>query len=52
MPHLQFDINKKIDKGVKQKFIKFVEHSFSEIMETGTDHIASKKDTSVVDENV
>ena len=40
MPHLQFDINKKIDKGVKQKFIKFVEHSFSEIMETGTDHIA------------
>ena len=40
MPHLQFDINKKLDGGVKQKFIKFVEHSFSEIMETGTDHIA------------
>ena len=40
MPHLQFDINKKIDEGVKQKFINFVEHSFSEIMETGTDHIA------------
>ena len=40
MPHLQFDINKKLDEGVKQKFISFVEHSFSEIMETGTDHIA------------
>ena len=40
MPHLQFDINKKLDEGVKQKFIRFVEHSFSEIMETGTDHIA------------
>ena len=40
MPHLQFDINKRIDEGVKQKFIEFVEHSFSEIMETGTDHIA------------
>ena len=40
MPHLQFDINKKLDGGVKQKFIKFVEDSFSEIMETGTDHIA------------
>ena len=40
MPHLQFDINKKLDEGVKHKFISFVEHSFSEIMETGTDHIA------------
>lgn len=40
MPHLQFDINKKLDERIKQKFIKFVEHSFSEIMETGTDHIA------------
>jgi len=40
MPHLQFDINKKLDEEVKQKFIKFVEHSFSKIMETGTDHIA------------
>ena len=40
MPHLQFDINKKLDEGVKQTFIKFVENSFSEIMETGTDHIA------------
>ena len=40
MPHLQFDINKKLDEGVKQKFISFVEQSFSEIMETGTDHIA------------
>tara|TARA_B100001057_G_scaffold323725_2_gene323945 strand:+ start:8609 stop:9004 length:396 start_codon:yes stop_codon:yes gene_type:complete len=40
MPHLQFDINRKLDEKVKQEFIKLVEHSFSEIMETGTDHIA------------
>ena len=40
MPHLQFDINKKLYEEVKQKFIRFVEHNFSEIMETGTDHIA------------
>ncbi len=40
MPHLQFDINRKLDERAKQKFVKFVEHSFSEIMETATDHIA------------
>ena len=40
MPHLQFDINKKLDEEVKRKFIRFVENTFSEIMETGTDHIA------------
>ncbi len=40
MPHLQFDINKKLDEGVKQEFISFVEKSFSDIMQTGIDHIA------------
>ena len=39
MPHLQFDINKKLEK-VKEEFIIFIERSFSRIMQTGTDHIA------------
>ena len=40
MPHLQFDINKKLNKESKNHFISFVEESFSKIMETGKDHIA------------
>lgn len=40
MPHLQFDINKKLEKKVKEEFIIFIERSFSRIMQTGTDHIA------------
>ena len=40
MPHLQFDINKKLEKKFKQQFIIFIEKNFSKIMETGTDHIA------------
>ena len=40
MPHLQFDINKKLEKQVKEEFIIFIEKSFSKIMQTGTDHIA------------
>ncbi len=40
MPHLQFEINKKLNKDCKQKFIAFIEESFSKIMQTGTDHIA------------
>tara|TARA_B100000282_G_scaffold52997_1_gene34079 strand:- start:162 stop:548 length:387 start_codon:yes stop_codon:yes gene_type:complete len=40
MPHLQFEINKKLKKDCKQKFIVFIEESFSKIMQTGTDHIA------------
>ena len=40
MPHLQFEINKKLKKNCKQKFIAFIEESFSKIMQTGTDHIA------------
>ena len=40
MPHLQFDINKKLNNESKNHFINFVEESFSKIMETGKDHIA------------
>ncbi len=40
MPHLQFEINKKLNKESKKKFSCFVEESFSKIMETGKDHIA------------
>jgi phenylpyruvate tautomerase PptA (4-oxalocrotonate tautomerase family) len=40
MPHLQFEINKKLEKKSKQEFITFIEKNFSKIMQTGTDHIA------------
>ena len=34
MPHLQFEINKKLSNESKKKFISFVEESFSKIMHT------------------
>ena len=40
MPHLQFEINKKLEKKSKKEFIIFIEKNFSKIMQTGTDHIA------------
>ena len=40
MPHLQFEINKKLNKKSKIDFKIFVEDSFSRIMQTGKDHIA------------
>ena len=40
MPHLQFDINKKLDKQKKKRFFQFVKDNFGKIMNTGTDHIA------------
>ncbi|MBS91475.1 MAG: tautomerase [Rickettsiales bacterium] len=40
MPHLQFEINKKISDSQKMRFIKFATNKFSEIMKTGTAHIA------------
>ncbi|MFL2661426.1 MAG: tautomerase [Alphaproteobacteria bacterium] len=40
MPYLQFDVNKKLDGKIKEKFINFIQIKFSEIMETGTSHIA------------
>ncbi len=40
MPHLQFEINKKVSSESKEEFVKEIRASFSEIMDTGTDHIA------------
>lgn len=40
MPHLQFEVNKQLNINLKKEFIDFIEMKFSEIMETGTDHIA------------
>ena len=40
MPHLQFDINKKLNPSVRSKFNKKIIETFSQIMETGKDHIA------------
>ncbi|AXX91286.1 tautomerase [Malaciobacter molluscorum LMG 25693] len=40
MPHLQFEVNKKIIDGVKREFIKQIQNSFAEVMQTKTDHIA------------
>lgn len=40
MPHLQFEINKKVSKETKEEFILEIRRCFSEIMDTGTDHIA------------
>lgn len=40
MPHLQFEINKKVDVQAKEKFANKIRETFSEIMDTGTDHIA------------
>lgn len=40
MPHLQFEINQKVSKDVKKNFTEEIRASFSEVMDTGTDHIA------------
>ena len=40
MPHLQFEVSKKLTKESKVEFINFVQLQFSKIMLTGTDHIA------------
>lgn len=40
MPHLQFEINKKIKNKTKEKFINEVMSIFSDVMDTRTDHIA------------
>ena len=40
MPHLQFDINKKINAKTKKKLMEKLINIFSEIMETGNEHIA------------
>lgn len=40
MPHLQFEINKKVSDDSKEEFINDIRRTFSEIMDTGMDHIA------------
>jgi 5-carboxymethyl-2-hydroxymuconate isomerase len=40
MPHLQFEVNQKIENKIKDKFAKEIRDAFAEIMDTGTDHIA------------
>ncbi len=40
MPHLQFEVNQKLENGIKDKFVNEIRACFSEIMNTGTDHIA------------
>ena len=40
MPHLQFEINQKVDNTTKENFVNEIRECFSEVMDTGTDHIA------------
>ncbi len=40
MPHLQFEINKKIKINVKEVFVEQIRKTFSEVMDTSTEHIA------------
>ena len=40
MPHLQFEINKKVSKESKEEFVNEIRNAFAQIMDTGTDHIA------------
>jgi 5-carboxymethyl-2-hydroxymuconate isomerase len=40
MPHLQFEINKKLTDDIKKTFAQQIRQTFSEIMDTGVDHIA------------
>ena len=40
MPHLQFDINKKLNSKDKKKFSQYIRDNFGKIMKTGTDHVA------------
>ena len=40
MPHLQFEINKKVDNETKNRFVNEIRETFAQIMDTGTDHIA------------
>lgn len=40
MPHLQFEVNKKLSVEQKDNFVQQIRKSFSEIMDTTTDHIA------------
>ena len=40
MPHLQFEINKKVSDESKEIFVNEIRKTFSEVMDTGTEHIS------------
>ena len=40
MPHLQFEINKKVSDDSKEEFVNEIRNAFAQIMDTGVDHIA------------
>ena len=40
MPHLQFEINKKVSDDSKEEFVNEIRNAFAQITDTGTDHIA------------
>ena len=40
MPHLQFDVNKKLNNELRKVFVEYVKSVFSETMKTGVNHIA------------
>ncbi len=40
MPHLQFEVNKKLNIETKKRFIEQIRETFSEVMQTSTEHIA------------
>jgi phenylpyruvate tautomerase PptA (4-oxalocrotonate tautomerase family) len=40
MPHLQFEFNRSLTDNQKQSFAEEVRTLFSEVMDTGTDHIS------------
>lgn len=40
MPHLQFEINKKVSDDSKEEFVTEIRNAFAQIMDTGVDHIA------------
>ncbi|RXK04672.1 tautomerase family protein [Halarcobacter bivalviorum] len=40
MPHLQFEINQYITKEKKENLLEEIRTCFSEVMDTGTEHIA------------
>jgi 5-carboxymethyl-2-hydroxymuconate isomerase len=40
MPHLQFEVNKKLTEDIKKTFAQQIRQTFSEVMDTSTEHIA------------
>jgi phenylpyruvate tautomerase PptA (4-oxalocrotonate tautomerase family) len=40
MPHLQFEINRRLEDSAKIVFAQRIRRLFSEVMDTGTDHIS------------